>query len=146
LPDFDKTVSPHRDVRFLRDKTPTPRICMMWSVQSERQVMLFFGINPSEVTVGTGMMEFSKDVLTDWRKMADLDGYHSQSDPSPPPTRATLWDPKLKRVPPPLTKTIRTVICCATKGWLQQATRIYRVTLYLTSTRRLRTCGQCRIC
>ena len=98
----------HRDVRFSKDKTPyTTHLHMMWSVQSgtRQDPVLFFGINPSEVTVGTGMMDFNKDVLTDWRKMADLDGdYLAGQIKSVTGKGYALWDPKLKRVPPPFDK------------------------------------------
>ncbi|AGI67231.1 hypothetical protein OAN307_c15580 [Octadecabacter antarcticus 307] len=60
----------HRDVRFSKDKTPyTTRLHMMRSVQSgaRQDPVLFFGINPNDVTVGTSMTVFGKGALIDWR-------------------------------------------------------------------------------
>jgi len=98
----------HRDVRFSKDKTPyNTHLHMMWTVDSgTRQNPVFlFGINQSDVTVGTGMMEFTKDVLMDWRKMVDLDGDHLMRRISAVTEQGyTLWAPKLKRIPPPFDK------------------------------------------
>ncbi|MBU2992801.1 DUF2461 domain-containing protein [Octadecabacter sp. 1_MG-2023] len=98
----------HRDVRFSKDKTPyTTHLHMMWAVEAgaRQNPVVFFGINLTEVTVGTGMMEFSKDVLMDWRKMVDLDGDHMVGRIRPVTDKGyALWEPKLKRVPPPFDK------------------------------------------
>ncbi len=103
-----KLFRPHRDVRFSKDKTPyTTHLHMMWSVQSgaRQDPVLFFGIKTDEVTVGTGMMEFSKDVLTDWRKMADGDGDYLASKIKGVTDKGyALWEPKLKRIPPSFDK------------------------------------------
>lgn len=98
----------HRDVRFSKDKTPyTTHLYMMWAVDAgaRQNPVLFFGINTDEVTVGTGIMGFSKDVLMDWRKMVDLDGTHIAGRITAVTNKGyTLWEPKLKRVPPPFDK------------------------------------------
>ena len=98
----------NRDVRFSKDKTPyTTHLHMMWSVEAgaRQNPVFFFGVNQTEVTVGTGMMEFTKDVLIDWRKMVDLDGDHMATKISSVTDQGyALWDPKLKRVPPPFDK------------------------------------------
>ena len=98
----------HRDVRFSKDKTPyKTHLHMLWAVASgaRQNPVLFLGINQTEVTVGTGMMEFTKDVLLDWRKMVDLDGDHIAHQIAKV-TRAGFaqWDPKLKRIPAPFDK------------------------------------------
>jgi len=93
----------HRDVRFSKDKTPyKTHLHMMWSVQTgtRQDPALFFGISPTDVTVATGMMEFSKDVLNDWRKMADLDGAYLQGKIDAARAHGfSPWPPALKRVP-----------------------------------------------
>lgn len=98
----------HRDVRFSKDKTPyNTHLHMMWSVQAgaRQDPALFFGIDTTQVTVGTGMMEFSKDVLADWRKMVDLDGAHMASRIAGVTDLGyEVWEPKLKRVPAPFDK------------------------------------------
>ena len=98
----------NRDVRFSKDKTPyNTHLHMMWSLQSgaRQDPVLFFGINATEVTVGAGMMEFSKDVQADWRKMVDLDGGHIASKIASVTNNGyEVWKPKLKRVPAPFDK------------------------------------------
>lgn len=98
----------HRDVRFSKDKTPyNTHLHMMWGVQTgtRQDPALFFGIGASEVTVATGMMEFNKDVLGDWRKMADLDGAYLAGKIDVAVAKGyTPWEPKLKRVPAPFGK------------------------------------------
>lgn len=98
----------HRDVRFSKDKTPyNTHLHMMWGVQSgtRQDPALFFGITPSDVTVATGMMEFSKEVLGDWRKVVDLDGdYVAGKIATAAEHGFSPWEPKLKRVPPQFDK------------------------------------------
>lgn len=98
----------NRDVRFSKDKTPyNTHLHMMWMVKTEtrQDPALFFGINAEKVTVATGMMEFSKDVLMDWRKMVDLDGDYIAGRISDATAKGySLWEPTLKRVPPPYDK------------------------------------------
>jgi len=98
----------HRDVRFSKDKTPyQTHLHMMWTVQSgtRQDPVAFFGIDIDSVTVGTGMMEFQKEVLEDWRKMADLDGaFLSAKIKQATDHGYRLWEPKLKRVPPSFDK------------------------------------------
>jgi uncharacterized protein (TIGR02453 family) len=94
----------NRDVRFSKDKTPyTTHLHMMWMLQTDarQSPAFFFGINAKEVTIAGGMMEFAKEVLADWRKMADLDGAYIQGKIDAAKDKGfTPWEPKLKRVPP----------------------------------------------
>ena len=103
LPVVSKIFRPQRDVRFSKDKTPyKTHMHMLWRLETgtRQDVVFFFGINLDTVTVGTGMMEFSKDVLDDWRKMADMDGdYMSGKIKAVEAKGYTKRDPKLKRVP-----------------------------------------------
>lgn len=103
-----KLFRPHRDVRFSKDKTPyKTHLHMLWRVNADarQDPVFFFGIDTSQVTVGTGMMEFEKDVLADWRKMVDLDGGYVQGKVDAALAQGyQLWDPKLKRVPAPFAK------------------------------------------
>ncbi|AKS45539.1 TIGR02453 family protein [Octadecabacter temperatus] len=98
----------NRDVRFSKDKTPyKTHLHMMWTIETgtRQNPVMFFGVDPDSVTVGTGMMEFSKEVLTDWRKMVDLDGaYIAQKLKLVTDKGYAPWEPKLKRVPSPFDK------------------------------------------
>lgn len=98
----------NRDVRFSKDKTPyKTHLHMMWTVETgtRQNPVMFFGIDPDSITVGTGMMEFSKDVLADWRKMVDLDGAYIASKLMQVTDKGyARWEPKLKRVPSPFDK------------------------------------------
>jgi len=98
----------HRDIRFSKDKTPyKTHLHMMWEVQAgaRQDPALFFGIDGDGVTVATGLMEFNKDVLADWRKMADLDGAYIASKIKVATDHGYApWEPTLKRVPPPFDK------------------------------------------
>ncbi len=71
-----KLFRPYRDTRFSKDKTPyKEHLHMRWQVQGGRDpVALFFGIEPTRVRVGGGIMGLGKPVLEDWRKFVDLDG------------------------------------------------------------------------
>ena len=93
----------NRDVRFSKDKTPyNTHLHMMWSVNAgaRQDPALFFGINQTEMTVGTGIMAFDKDVLADWRKMVDLDGDFVAQRIKPVTDKGySLGEPALKRVP-----------------------------------------------
>jgi len=103
LPVVSKVFRPQRDIRFSKDKTPyKTHMHMLWRLETgtRQDVVFFFGINLDTVTVGTGMMEFSKDVLNDWRKMADMDGdYMSNKIKSVTGKGYVKREPKLKRVP-----------------------------------------------
>lgn len=98
----------HRDVRFSKDKTPyNTHLNMMWGVDTgtRQDPAFFFGINPDQITVASGIMDFSKDVLGDWRKMVDLDGDYVAGKIKAAQTHGfTAWEPKLKRVPAPFSK------------------------------------------
>ena len=100
----------NRDVRFSKDKTPyNTHLHMMWTVAAgvRQDPVLFFGIGRDYVTVGGGMMEFSKDVLADWRKMVDLDGARIAgllAKAEEAGFGLSNWTPALKRVPPPFPK------------------------------------------
>lgn len=108
FPVTTKLFRANRDVRFSKDKTPyTTHLHMMWTVQSgaRQDPALFFGINTTDVTVATGLFEFNKDVLADWRKMVDLDGdYIAGRIAAAQAQGFDPWPPKLKRVPPPFDK------------------------------------------
>lgn len=103
-----KLFRPHRDVRFSKDKTPyNTHLHMMWQIESDapQNPVFFFGIGQDYVTTGAGMMGFDKPVLSNWRKMVDLDtdriigivgGLEKQG--------FALREPALKRVPPPFDK------------------------------------------
>jgi uncharacterized protein (TIGR02453 family) len=105
VPVVPKLFRPHRDVRFSKDKTPyTTHLHLMWQVAAEapQNPVFFFGIGLDYVTTGAGMMGFDKLVLSNWRKMVDLDtdritgiiaGVEAQE--------FSLREPTLKRVPSP---------------------------------------------
>ncbi|MCF2870085.1 TIGR02453 family protein [Octadecabacter sp. G9-8] len=140
----------HRDVRFSKDKTPyNTHLHMMWGVQTgtRQDPALFFGINPSQVTVATGMMEFSKDVLGDWRKVVDLDGaYVSDKIETAAQHGYAPWEPKLKRVPPPFGKDHPMANCCVTKDWSSRATRILQAIWWVLYEKNLPRSGPCPTC
>ncbi len=100
-----KLFRPHRDVRFSKDKTPyNTHLHMMWQLGTDapQNPVFFFGIGLDYVTAGAGMMGFDKPVLTNWRKMLDLDtdrivGIIGEFEDK----GFTLREPALKRVPPP---------------------------------------------
>lgn len=100
-----KLFRPHRDVRFSKDKTPyNTHLHMMWQLDTDapQNPVFFFGIGLDYVTAGAGMMGFDKPVLTNWRKMLDLDtdrivGIIGEVEGK----GFALREPALKRVPPP---------------------------------------------
>lgn len=100
-----KLFRPHRDVRFSKDKTPyTTHLHMMWQIagNAPQNPVFFFGIGIDYVTTGAGMMGFDKSVLNNWRKMVDLDTARiSGIIKNVEDQGFTLWEPTLKRVPPP---------------------------------------------
>ncbi|MBI1416381.1 MAG: TIGR02453 family protein [Limimaricola sp.] len=102
-----KLFRPHRDVRFSKDKRPyNTHLHMMWTVAAEgrQDPAFFFGIDISEVFVGIGIMEFEKSVLDDWRKLVDLDAARVGGIIAAAEVQGfRLWEPVLKRVPPPYT-------------------------------------------
>lgn len=72
-----KLFRPQRDVRFSKDKTPyKTHLHMMWRLAAggRQDPALFFGIDPDGASVGVGMFGFDKEVLSDWRRIVDLDG------------------------------------------------------------------------
>lgn len=97
----------NRDVRFSKDKTPyKTHLHMLWWVRSgtRAEPALFLGIERDRTIVGTGMPEFPKEVLADWRKMLDLDGDRIAGILTDVTARGYGeggWSPALKRVPPP---------------------------------------------
>lgn len=100
-----KLFRPHRDVRFSKDKTPyNTHLHMMWEVQGEgrQNPVFFFGIDIDRTFVGLGLPGFDKDILDDWRKLLDLDGPRMAGLVAEAEAAGfTLWEPALKRVPPP---------------------------------------------
>lgn len=98
----------NRDVRFSKDKTPYhTHLYMIWAVETgtRQNPAFYFGTELDTAGVGTGMREFTKEVLMDWRKMADLDGAYLSSKIKMLDDKGyTVRDPILKRVPPPFSK------------------------------------------
>jgi uncharacterized protein (TIGR02453 family) len=103
-----KLFRPHRDVRFSKDKTPyNTHLHMMWSVAGggRQDPVFYFGIGLDYVSAGAGLMGFEGGVLDDWRKMVDLDGDRIAGIvASVEKAGFALWEPGLKRVPPPYDK------------------------------------------
>ena len=103
-----KLFRPQRDVRFSKDKTPyKAHLHMLWRLAAggRQDPALFFGIDPEGASVGVGVFDFGKDVLADWRKMIDLDGPRFASAIEGAQAQGwQLWEPDLKRVPPPFGK------------------------------------------
>ena len=103
-----KLFRPHRDVRFSRDKTPyNTHLHMMWALNTDapQNPVFFFGIGRDYVTTGAGIMVFDKPVLTNWRKMVDLDTDRILQITGDVVARGFgLREPALKRVPPPYDK------------------------------------------
>ena len=103
-----KLFRPHRDVRFSKDKTPyNTHLHMMWQIESDapQNPVFFFGIGLDYVTTGAGMMGLDKPVLSNWRKMLDLDTDRIMGIVSGLEGKGfTLREPALKRVPPPYDK------------------------------------------
>jgi uncharacterized protein (TIGR02453 family) len=105
VPVVPKLFRPHRDVRFSKDKTPyNTHLHMMWQVAADapQNPVFFFGIGLDYVTAGAGMMGFDKPVLSNWRKMVDLDtariaGLIARIEDQ----GFGLREPALKRVPSP---------------------------------------------
>ncbi len=100
-----KLFRPHRDVRFSKDKTPyNTHLHMMWQVDAgaPQNPVFFFGIGLDYVTAGAGMMGFDKPVLTNWRKMLELDTDRMTGIINGIERKGfSLREPALKRVPPP---------------------------------------------
>ncbi len=100
-----KLFRPHRDVRFSKDKTPyNTHLHMMWQIDSDapQNPVFFFGIGMNYVTAGAGMMGFDKPVLTNWRKMVDLDTKRITGIVETVEGHGFAFrDPALKRVPSP---------------------------------------------
>lgn len=103
-----KLFRPHRDVRFSKDKTPyNTHLHMMWQIESDapQNPVFFFGIGRDYVTAGVGMMGFEKPVLSNWRKMVDLDTNRIMGIVEGVTDQGfTLREPSLKRVPSPFDK------------------------------------------
>lgn len=100
-----KLFRPHRDVRFSKDKRPyKTHLHMMWSVAAEgrQDPAFFFGIDVASVFVGFGITGFDRPVLDDWRKLVDLDAARIGGIIAAAERQGfRLWEPALKRVPPP---------------------------------------------
>ncbi len=100
-----KLFRPQRDVRFSKDKTPyNTHLHMMWQIESDapQNPVFFFGIGREYVTSGVGMMGFDKPMLTNWRKMVDLDTKRIMGIVEGVTDQGfALREPDLKRVPPP---------------------------------------------
>ena len=96
----------HRDVRFSKDKTPyKTHLHMMWTVRTggRAEPAYFFGIDPGGAVAAAGMMGLDKDVLSDWRKMVDLDAERIGGIVAGLKAHGfDHWhEPELKRVPKP---------------------------------------------
>ena len=101
-----KLYRPHRDVRFSKDKTPYKiHIHMMWQMDDPdlpQNPVYFFGIGLDYVTAGVGIPSFDKPVLTNWRKMLDLDTDRMLGIIATAQRAGfSLREPALKRVPSP---------------------------------------------
>jgi uncharacterized protein (TIGR02453 family) len=100
-----KLFRPHRDVRFSKDKTPyNTHLHMMWQIESDapQNPVFFFGIGQDYTTTGVGMMGFDKPVLSNWRKMVDLDTARIMGIVDGVTAQGfNLREPALKRVPSP---------------------------------------------
>jgi len=100
-----KLFRPHRDVRFSKDKTPyNTHLHMMWQIDSDapQNPVFFFGIGLDYVSAGVGMMGFDKPVLSNWRKMLDLDTDRMMGIINDVEAKGfKLREPALKRVPSP---------------------------------------------
>lgn len=105
LPITTKLFRPHRDVRFSKDKTPyNTHLHMMWTLDSDapQKPVFFFGIGQDYVSTGAGIMGFDKPVLTNWRKMVDLDTDRIMDITTGLQSAGFAFrDPALKRVPAP---------------------------------------------
>jgi uncharacterized protein (TIGR02453 family) len=103
-----KLFRPHRDVRFSKDKTPyNTHLHMMWQIEGDapQNPVFFFGIGRDYVTAGVGMMGFDKPVLSNWRKMLDLDTDRILGIVEDATKQGfSLREPALKRVPSPYDK------------------------------------------
>jgi hypothetical protein len=69
------------------------------------------------------MMEFSKDVLTDWRKMADLDGLSQPVRSKSATNKGYSLGSETQTCAAALDKDHTHGDLLRHKGWLQQATR-----------------------
>ena len=99
-----KLFRPHRDVRFSKDKTPyTTHLHMAWSVPSGAQPGYFFGISPSYLRIGAGVMGLEKDRLLRYRAAAGAGKARAIIEPLLS-QGFTMDPPALKRVPPPYDK------------------------------------------
>ncbi|MGI9368687.1 MAG: TIGR02453 family protein [Ruegeria sp.] len=104
-----KLFRPQRDVRFSNDKTPyNTHLHLLWTLPENGglPVGFFFGVSPSYVSVGGGVMGFDQSGLTAWRDAVDsevgdrlidlLADYETQG--------FRIAQPELKRVPSPFDK------------------------------------------
>ncbi|MEO1638191.1 MAG: DUF2461 domain-containing protein [Pseudomonadota bacterium] len=103
-----KLFRPHRDVRFSKDKTPyNTHLHMMWQPDTDapQNPVFFFGIGLDYITAGAGIMGFDKAVLTNWRKMVDLDTDRIMGIVKAIEDKGfAVREPELKRVPSPFDK------------------------------------------
>lgn len=101
-----KLFRPHRDVRFSKDKTPYhEHLHMLWTADlgGIQPLGFFFGISPTYISVGAGLMAFDKDTLMSWRAMVDgpLGADLADMVEALMSNGFRVADPELKRVPAP---------------------------------------------
>ena len=100
-----KLFRPHRDVRFSRDKTPyTTHLHLAWMLDmgGRQQPGLIFGIAPDYVKAGVCVFGFAPPVLTDWRRLLDLDQSRMGGLLAQAEAGGLVFDPPdLARVPAP---------------------------------------------
>lgn len=104
-----KLFRPQRDVRFSKDKTPYHvHLHMLWSFAGDggAQSGLFFGISPTYVRAGGGIMGFEKSALHNWRTAVDGSQGVEIAETLAALAKHGLvpGEPDLKRVPSPFDK------------------------------------------
>ncbi|WP_425045560.1 DUF2461 domain-containing protein [Primorskyibacter sp. S87] len=109
VPSVPKLFRPHRDVRFSKDQTPYhTHLHMLWSSGRVpgRGPCLFFGVSPTYVRFGGGIMAFEKTGLDDWRQAIDGNFGSELSALLVQLERLGFLpeEPELKRVPAPYQK------------------------------------------
>ncbi|APG47496.1 DUF2461 domain-containing protein [Phaeobacter porticola] len=63
-----KLFRPQRDLRFGTDKTPYhTHLHLLWSLPATPGAGLYFAVTATRVTLGGGVMQFSRDQLPRWR-------------------------------------------------------------------------------
>lgn len=101
-----KLFRPHRDVRFSKDKTPYhTHLHMLWTTPAGASAQgWYFGISPSYISIGAGVMGFDKTALLNWRAAVDQDATFATLVSDLTDKGARLSEPELKRVPAPYAK------------------------------------------